>query len=126
MMLMFRPTVLLAAKEVILFTLPPNTTQLTQALDKGCFGPLKSAWHKACHDFLAQNPGIVVSRYIYSFCSVFAIIQILYPNNTFSLPFLFIFASAFPARLAAVSSALDRKYHCAAAHAISDLLLAVG
>ena len=65
-------TVLLAAKEkVILFTLPPNTTHLTQPLDKGCFGPLKSAWRKACHDFLAQNPGKVVSRY--SFCSVFAI-----------------------------------------------------
>ena len=44
---------------------------MTQPLDKGCFGPLKSAWRKACHDFLAQNPGKVVSRY--SFCSVFAI-----------------------------------------------------
>ena len=65
-------TILLAAKEkVILFTLPPNTTHLTQPLDKSCFGPLKSAWRKACHDFLAENPGKVVSRY--SFCSVFAI-----------------------------------------------------
>ena len=27
--------------EVILFTLPPNTSHLTQPLDKGCFGPLK-------------------------------------------------------------------------------------
>lgn len=65
-------TLFLAAKEkVILFTLPPNTTHLTQPLDKGCFGPLKSAWRKACHDFMAENPGKVVSRY--SFCSVFAI-----------------------------------------------------
>ena len=30
-----------AKKKVILFTLPPNTTHLTQPLDKGCFGPLK-------------------------------------------------------------------------------------
>ena len=30
-----------AAKEkIILFTLPSNTTHLTQPLDKGCFGPL--------------------------------------------------------------------------------------
>lgn len=64
-------TVFLAAKEkVILFTLPPNTTHLTQPLDKGCFGPLKSVWRKTCHDFMAENPGKVVSRY--SFCSVFA------------------------------------------------------
>ena len=36
-------TVHLAAKEkVIMFALPPNTTHLTQPLDKGCFGPLKS------------------------------------------------------------------------------------
>lgn len=64
-------TVFLAAKEkVILFTLPPNTTHLTQPLDKGCFGPLKNAWRNACHDFMAENPGRVVTRY--SFCSVFA------------------------------------------------------
>lgn len=65
-------TVFLAAKEkVILFTLPPNTTHLTQPLDKGCYGPLKSAWREACHDYMVENPGKVVSRY--SFCSVFAI-----------------------------------------------------
>jgi len=65
-------TVFLAAKEkVILFTLPPNITHLTQPLDKGCFGPLKNAWRKAWHDFMAENLGEVFSRY--SFCSVFAI-----------------------------------------------------
>lgn len=65
-------TIFLAAKEkVILFTLPPNTSHLTQPLDKGCFGPLKCEWRKACHDFMAKNPSKVVSRY--SFCSVFSI-----------------------------------------------------
>ena len=30
-------------QEVILFTLPPNTTHKTQPLDRACFGPLKTA-----------------------------------------------------------------------------------
>ena len=31
-------------ENIILFTLPPNTTHLSQPLDKGVFGPLKIAW----------------------------------------------------------------------------------
>ena len=30
---------LAAEKDVVLFTLPPNTTHIAQPLDKGCFGP---------------------------------------------------------------------------------------
>ena len=30
--------------EVILMALPPNTTHLTQPLDKGTYGPLKIKW----------------------------------------------------------------------------------
>ena len=57
----------MAAKEkVILFTLPPNTTHLTQPLDKGCFSPLKVAWRQACQRFFSQNPGRVVSIYDFS------------------------------------------------------------
>jgi hypothetical protein len=60
-------TVRLAAQEqVILFTLPPNTTHLSQPLDKGCFGPLKVAWREVCHQFLAAKPGKVVTRYQFS------------------------------------------------------------
>ena len=56
-------TVRLAAKEkVILFALPPNTTHLSQPLDKGCFGPLKEHWKEECHEFMSCNPGVVVSR----------------------------------------------------------------
>ena len=33
-----------AQEQVLLFTLPPNTTHLSQPLDKGCFGPLKLEW----------------------------------------------------------------------------------
>lgn len=57
----------IAAKEnVILFTLPPHTTHLTQPLDKGCFGPLKVFWKETCHDFCTRNPGRVVTRYDFS------------------------------------------------------------
>ena len=60
-------TVRLAAKEkVVMFALPPNTTHLSQPLDKGCFGPLKTYWKEECHDFLSRNPGMVVTRYSFS------------------------------------------------------------
>ena len=60
-------TIRLAAKErVILFTLPPNTTHLSQLLDKGCFGPLKIAWREICHEFMTENPGKTVTRYQFS------------------------------------------------------------
>ena len=40
----FPEAIKIAAKEkVILYTLPSNTTHLTQPLDKGNFGPLR--WH---------------------------------------------------------------------------------
>ena len=56
-----------AAKEkVILYTLPPNTTHLTQPLDKGNFGPLKVAWNKVCHNFCSIHPGRVITRYDFS------------------------------------------------------------
>ena len=40
-------TICLAAKEqIVLFALPPNTTHLSQPLDRGCFSPLKAYWKK--------------------------------------------------------------------------------
>ena len=51
-------TIALAAEhKVLLFTLPPNTTHLTQPLDRACFAPLKSAWREIHHIFLTTNPG---------------------------------------------------------------------
>ena len=51
-------TIKLAAEhKVILFTLPPNTTHLTQPLDRACFAPLKNAWREIHHIFLTNNPG---------------------------------------------------------------------
>ena len=53
---------LAAEEKVIIFTLPPNTTHLSQPLDKGCFGPLKTFWKEECHNFMSENPGMVVNR----------------------------------------------------------------
>lgn len=55
-----------AEHEVILLTLPPNTTHVTQPLDKGCFGPLKVAWRDVCQRYITKNPGRVVTRMSFS------------------------------------------------------------
>ena len=47
--------------EVILMALPPNTTHLTQPLDKGTYGPLKIEWRKVCHEYVVQNPEKVIT-----------------------------------------------------------------
>ena len=64
----YQPNVirLAAAEQILLFCLPPNTTHLTQPMDKGCFGALKQSWKKQCHDFVTGNPGKVVTRYEFS------------------------------------------------------------
>ncbi len=55
-----------AQAQIVLFALPPNTTHLSQPLDKGCFGPLKLEWQRVCHEFMSKNPGKVVTRYSFS------------------------------------------------------------
>ena len=55
-----------AYKTQDIFCLPPNTTHLTQPLDKGCFGPLKVYWKEECQTYLSKNPGKVVTRYQFS------------------------------------------------------------
>ena len=59
-----------AEHEAILFALPPNTTHLTQPLDKGIFGPLKTELRRVCHDYIVENPGKVVT--VHCFVSLFA------------------------------------------------------
>ena len=59
-----------AEHQVILFALPPNTTHLTQPLDKGIFAPLKIEWRKVCHDYIVENPAKVVT--VHCFASLFA------------------------------------------------------
>ena len=64
----YQPSVvrLAAAEKVILFCLPPNTTHLTQPLDKGCFSPLKTAWRQQYQQFLSDNASKVITRYEFS------------------------------------------------------------
>ena len=57
---------LAASEQVILFALPPNTTHISQPLDKGCFGPLKVAWKEVCHKYMTNHPGRVVTRLQFS------------------------------------------------------------
>lgn len=57
---------LVSEQGVTLFVLPPNTTHLTQPLDKGIFGPLKVRWQEACHEYLRAHPGRVVTRFEFS------------------------------------------------------------
>ena len=55
-----------ASQQVVLFVLPPNTTHLTQPLDKGWYGPLKEEWGKVCHEYITSNPGRVVTCHSFS------------------------------------------------------------
>ena len=55
-----------AAEGVIIFALPPNTTHLSQPLDKGVFAPLKIEWRKVVQDFISKNPGRDITRYDFS------------------------------------------------------------
>ena len=60
-------TIRYAAKEgILIYVLPPNTTHLTQPLDKGCFSPLKIKWKQVCSEFRWKNPGRVVTRFDFS------------------------------------------------------------
>ena len=70
-----------ASQKVILFTLPPNTTHLTQPLDKGVYGPLKVAWKNVCHRFLVDNPGLVINRYRFSTLFGEAWLMAMTPKN---------------------------------------------
>ena len=44
-----------AREKVIISTLPPNTTHMTQPLHRGCFSPLKIHWRQAVQAFVAVN-----------------------------------------------------------------------
>ena len=78
-------TIRLASEEsVIVFTLPPNTTHLTQPLDKGVFGPLKAIWKETCHSFLVNNPGRCVTKYEFSRLFGEAWMKAMTPKNIVS------------------------------------------
>ena len=75
-------TIRLAAHEqVILFALPPNTTHLSQPLDKGCFGPLKVAWRQVCHQYVTENPG----RTVTVFCPIQQVMDAEHDHHQYHL-----------------------------------------
>jgi len=55
-----------AAKDVIIFYLPPHTTTDSQPLDTSCFGPLKTYWFEICRQYLYDNPGCVITKFQFS------------------------------------------------------------
>ena len=60
-------TIKFAAQQgILLYVLPPNTTHLTQPLDRGCFSPLKVKWRQLCHEFRRTHPGRVVMKFEFS------------------------------------------------------------
>ena len=67
----YEPATINLAKEsdIVLFCLPLHTTHECQPLDCSLFGPLKTHWQQACHDFYCGNPGKVISKL--NFCCVF-------------------------------------------------------
>ena len=48
---------------VIVFCLPPHTTDVCQPLDVTCFHSLKTYWDQACDQYMSANPGKVVTIY---------------------------------------------------------------
>ena len=72
----------LARKEgVIIFCLPPHTTQDSQPLDCTVFGPLKRHWSEVCHEFQQKHPGVVISKLNFSGLFAKAWLQALTPAN---------------------------------------------
>ncbi len=61
----FNPIVIKKATEegIIIFRLPPNATHKAQPLDKGIFGPLKTAWQSVCREYMTNNPFKNVTKF---------------------------------------------------------------
>ena len=53
-------------QDIILFCLPPHTTQECQPLDVSVYGSLKMNWTDVCHEFMQRNPGLVVTKLDFS------------------------------------------------------------
>ncbi len=68
-------------EDVIIFCLPPHTTQDSQPLDCTVFGPLKRHWSDVCHNFQQRNPGVVVSKLNFSSLFSQAWLKALTPAN---------------------------------------------
>ena len=70
-----------AAQQVILFCLPPHTTHIAQPLDVASFGVLKQRWDEQCQQYMANNPGKVVTRFQFSELFSHAWAEAMVPRN---------------------------------------------
>ena len=50
------------SENVILFVFPPHCSHLLQPLDVSCFGPFENAWNSACHHYMRETGGKLVTR----------------------------------------------------------------
>lgn len=64
----YRPDTIQYAREqdIILFCLPPHTTQECQPLDVSVYRPLKMHWTDVCQEFMQQNLGRTVTKFDFS------------------------------------------------------------
>ena len=51
-----------AQRQIIVYTLHPNSTHILQPADVSVFKPLKSAWKLTVREFQRENPNTVVTR----------------------------------------------------------------
>ena len=50
-------------QQIVLFVLPPHCSHILQPLDVSCYGPLELAWNSACHKYLRESGGKIITRY---------------------------------------------------------------
>ena len=79
----YEPDTIRAAAEqgVIVFCLPPHCTHIAQPLDVSFFRPLKVYWSEACHTFMQENPGSVITKYQFSTLFSKAWYKAIQPQN---------------------------------------------
>ena len=78
-------TISLAAKQgVVILCLPPHTTHVSQPLDVSFFRPLKVYWSEACHGYMQDNPGRVITKYQFSSLFSAAWYKAIKPKNILS------------------------------------------
>ena len=82
----YEPDTIQAAAEhgVVIFCLPPHCTHVAQPLDVSFFRPLKVYWSEACHTFMQENPGCVVTKYNFSKLFSKAWYKAIQPQNLIS------------------------------------------
>ena len=62
----YNPEAIRLAKANDVITLLPHTTHEMQPLDTAVFASVKKYWREACHRFMQQNPGRVITKYQFS------------------------------------------------------------